>query len=100
MRKGVIKPLLFSALLSQSVLAETVLYHNATVIEPATQQQTRDAWLLVKAGRIVQSGQGTLPAATTQIDLQQQYVLPGLVDAHLLMTAGPHRVEMRSGQRV
>ncbi|WP_445425990.1 amidohydrolase family protein [Alishewanella sp. HL-SH06] len=100
MRKGVIKPLLFSALLSQSVLAETVLYHNATVIEPATQQQTRDAWLLVADGRIVQTGQGALPNAVTQIDLQQQYVLPGLVDAHLHMTAGPHRVEMRNGQPV
>ena len=37
--------------------ADTVLYHNATLINPATEQQLNDGWLLVQQGRIVQIGQ-------------------------------------------
>lgn len=82
----------------------TVLYHNATLLNPATEQRLADGWLLVKDGRIVQIGQqqadASLPAATTQVDLQDQYVLPGLIDVHLHLTAGPHRVEMQDGKPV
>ncbi|MDX1537320.1 MAG: amidohydrolase family protein [Arsukibacterium sp.] len=83
---------------------DAVLYYNATLINPATEQQLPEGWLLVKDGRIVQTGQlqasGSLPAAATQIDLQDQYVLPGLIDVHLHLTAGPHRVEMQDGKPV
>ncbi|MBV2130351.1 amidohydrolase family protein [Arsukibacterium indicum] len=82
----------------------TVLYHNATLLNPATEQQLTDGWLLVKDGRIVQMGQqqadGSLPAATKQINLQDQYVMPGLIDVHLHLTAGPARVEMLEGKPV
>lgn len=81
-----------------------VLYHNATLINPATEQQLNDGWLLVQDGRIVQMGQlqanNSLPIAATQIDLQDQYVLPGLIDVHLHLTAGPMRVEMQNGNPV
>lgn len=82
-----------------------VLYHNATLINPATEQQLGDGWLLVQDGRIIQMGQQqngypALPEATQQINLQQQYVLPGLIDVHLHLTAGPHRVEMQNGSPV
>jgi len=83
---------------------EAVLYHNATLLDPATEQQLNDGWLLVKDGRIVQMGQqqadASLPAVAKQIDLQQQYVLPGLIDVHLHLTAGPHRVEMQDGKPI
>lgn len=102
---------LIATLLSMSANASagnltehTVLYHNATLLNPATEQQLADGWLLVKDGRIVQIGQqqadASLPAATTQVDLQDQYVLPGLIDVHLHLTAGPHRVEMQDGKPV
>ncbi|RUO66339.1 Imidazolonepropionase [Pseudidiomarina planktonica] len=83
----------------------TVLYHNATLINPATEQQLNDGWLLVKGDRIInmgqqQNGQVNLPAAEQQIDLQDQYVLPGLIDVHLHLTAGPPRAEMQDDQPV
>lgn len=81
----------------------TVLYHNATLINPATEQQLANGWLLVQEGRIVKMGQAqgtSLPAASKQIDLQKHYVMPGLIDVHLHLTAGPHRVEMRDGAPV
>lgn len=78
----------------------SVLYHNATLLNPATEQQLNDGWLLVRDGRIIkmgqqQKGKTDLPVAEHQVDLQDQYVLPGLIDVHLHLTAGPHRIEMR-----
>ena len=84
--------------------ADTVLYHNATLINPATEQQLNDGWLLVQDGRIVQIGQqqasASLPVAAKRINLQDHYVMPGLIDVHLHLTAGPHRVEMLDGKPV
>lgn len=100
---------LIAALLSLSASAQqpaqyTVLYHNATLLNPATEQQLTDGWLLVKDGRITQLGQqqgdAPLPEASQRVDLQDQYVLPGLIDVHLHLTAGPHRVEMQDGKPV
>lgn len=89
---------------AENLTQHTVLYHNATLLNPATEQQLADGWLLVKDGRIVQMGQqqadASLPAATKHVDLQDQYVLPGLIDVHLHLTAGPHRVEMLDGKPV
>ncbi|WP_417657222.1 amidohydrolase family protein [Pseudidiomarina aestuarii] len=81
----------------------SVLYHNATLINPASEQQLNDGWMLVKNGRIVEVGQqeesaSLLPTADQRVDLNDQYVLPGLVDVHLHLTAGPQRVEMKDGQ--
>lgn len=79
----------------------TVLYHNATVIHPATAQKITDGWLLVQDGTIVAQGQQRpaqqLPAADRYEDLQDQFVMPGLIDVHLHLTAGPFRVEMVNG---
>jgi len=85
-----------------AVQQDTVLYHNATLLNPATEQQLNDGWLLVKNGNIVQMGQlqadSGLPEAANQIDLQGQYVMPGLIDVHLHLTAGPPRVVMQDGK--
>lgn len=86
-----------------SAPASAVLYHNATLINPATKQQLNDGWLLVKGGHIVQMGQqhqgeANLPVAEHQVDLHDQYVMPGLIDVHLHLTAGPHRVVMQDGK--
>jgi len=116
MRKSLLLTLLASVSMFQ-VSAETsssdsmrapsgpVLYHNATLINPASEQQLSNGWLLVQDGRIAKLGQQKsdqpdLPAATQQIDLHGQYVLPGLIDVHLHLTAGPHRVEIQDGTPV
>lgn len=105
--KKVFSLTVIAALLSLPVTAQTptpqsVLYHNATLLNPATEQQLSDGWLLVEDDRITQLGQqrGTavLPAASKTVDLQDQYVMPGLIDVHLHLTAGPMRVEMQDGK--
>ena len=107
--KKVFSLTVIAALLSLPVTAQmptpqSVLYHNATLLNPATEQQLADGWLLVEDGRIVRIGQqqGTavLPAASKTVDLQDQYVMPGLIDVHLHLTAGPMRVEMQDGKPV
>lgn len=107
--KKVFSLTVIAALLSLPVTAQTptpqsVLYHNATLLNPATEQQLADGWLLVEDGRIVRIGQqqGTavLPAASKTVDLQDHYVMPGLIDVHLHLTAGPMRVEMQDGKPV
>ena len=98
-----------AALFSLSASAEhptehTVLYHNATLVNPATEQQLAKGWLLVDQGRIVRMGQLSdgqpMPAAMQQVDLKDNFVMPGLIDVHLHLTAGPHRVEMLNGAPV
>uniref|UniRef100_A0A486XPI0 Amidohydrolase family protein n=1 Tax=Rheinheimera sp. BAL341 TaxID=1708203 RepID=A0A486XPI0_9GAMM len=98
-----------AAMLSLSASAQqptqhAVLYHNATLLNPATEQQLSDGWILVKDGRITQIGQqqgdAALPEASQRVDLQDQYLLPGLIDVHLHLTAGPMRVEMQQGKPV
>tara|TARA_R110002126_G_scaffold12196_28_gene53292 strand:- start:1008 stop:2459 length:1452 start_codon:yes stop_codon:yes gene_type:complete len=100
----VIATLLSLPAIAQQPMQNTVLYHNATLLNPATEQQLVDGWLLIKDGRIIQMGQlqagASMPAAATQIDLQDQYVMPGLIDVHLHLTAGPMRVEMQDGNPV
>jgi len=100
-------PSLICAAISSVTLqanAATVLYHNATLINPATEQRTEDGWLLVQDGKIIQQGQHSattaLPQAGQRIDLNDQFVLPGLIDVHLHLTAGPHRVDMVDGAPV
>jgi imidazolonepropionase-like amidohydrolase len=98
---GLIWASISSAAAQGTAAAETVLYHNATLINPATQQRTENGWLLVQDGKIIRQGQATeqsaLPQASTQTDLNDQFVMPGLIDVHLHLTAGPHRVEMVNG---
>lgn len=93
-----------AAVQSQLEQADTVLYHNATLLNPATERLIHDGWLLVKEGRIVQMGQQQantkLPQASKQVDIQDQYLMPGLIDVHLHLTAGPHRAEMQDGKPV
>lgn len=83
---------------------DAVLYHNATLINPSTQQRIENGWLLVQQGKIVSQGQQTaesqLPQVSQQVDLQDQFVMPGLIDVHLHLTAGPHRVAMVDGAPV
>ncbi len=85
-------------------LAQSVLYHNATLLNPATEQLVQDGWLLVKEGRILQMGQQQvntkLPEAGKTVDIKDQYLMPGLIDVHLHLTAGPHRAQMQEGQPV
>lgn len=60
----------------------------------------QDRWMIVDSGRIHRLGQGEPPADFdgTRRDLSGSWALPGLIDAHAHLTAGPHRIEVIDGQ--
>ncbi|GAB3029055.1 amidohydrolase family protein [Bowmanella dokdonensis] len=76
---------------------EDYLLHNANLIDPYSETHTADGWIQVKGDQIVALGRGTPPDAATPIDLQGAYLLPGLVDGHLHLTAGPLQVSIEDG---
>lgn len=74
------------------------LYHGFTRVDPDGEQLIEDSYLLVRDGRILRSGTGTPPSVTgVAVDLHGHYALPGFIDAHAHITAGPHRIELRDG---
>lgn len=63
-----------------------VAFTNATVIDGAGHPTQRGATILIRGRRIdavFPTGARTLPPNTRVIDLMGQYVIPGLIDAHV-----------------
>jgi imidazolonepropionase-like amidohydrolase len=87
------------ALLASPAVAqeETTLYHGFSLVEPSDQTITADAFIVTQGDIIIAQGQGDYPAGDYSAihDMQDQWALPGFIDAHAHLTAGPHRVEMR-----
>jgi len=75
------------------------LYHGFTMIDPATERVVEDAFVVVRDGRIAEIGDGAPPAGAfrTRRDLSGLFGLPGFVDGHGHITAGPHRIEIVDG---
>lgn len=74
------------------------LYTGFTLVDPESRTQTPDAWLIVRDGRIERVGQGEVPAGEYQRhDMTSLYAMPGLIDAHGHVTAGPQRIAMVDG---
>ncbi|HUH12100.1 MAG TPA: amidohydrolase family protein [Longimicrobiales bacterium] len=70
---------------------EHLLVTNATVWTQGPQGIVRNGDLLVRAGRVVEVGQGLqAPRGATVIDAQGRHVTPGLIDPHL--HSGTHGV--------
>lgn len=84
-------------LVASQVRAEQYLMVNATLIDPATETVTPNAWVHIANGTIVATGNNALPAVPERIDLAGAFLLPGLIDSHLHLTAGPLTVEMNDG---
>jgi imidazolonepropionase-like amidohydrolase len=64
----------------------TIAIQGATLIDGTGSLPTRDTLVLVKAGRIVETGQMgdyDLPEGAEIIDAKGKYLLPGLVDSHV-----------------
>jgi imidazolonepropionase-like amidohydrolase len=60
------------------------------LIDPATGQVARNQIILVRDGKITEvSATATIPAGAQVIDLSSSWVMPGLMDAHTHLTAGP-----------
>ncbi|GAB3210524.1 amidohydrolase family protein [Marinactinospora endophytica] len=65
-----------------------VLFTDANLIDPEAGTARPGSWLLVRDGLIADHGTGTAPGADADvIDLAGASLLPGLVDAHVHVTA-------------
>jgi imidazolonepropionase-like amidohydrolase len=75
------------------------LYYGFTLIDPERETVTPDAFIVVAGGKLVAVGAGDPPAGKFRStrDLRGRFGMPGLVDAHAHITAGPHKVELVNG---
>lgn len=79
-----------------------MLYTGFTLIDPATQTVTGDAWVVVDERHISAFGSGEPPRGvfSGRQDMTGLYALPGFIDVHGHLTAGPHAIEFVDGQPV
>jgi imidazolonepropionase-like amidohydrolase len=70
------------------------LYAGFTLVDPATETVLHDAWLVIRGGRIAEVGEGAPPTGPFGMvhDTSGLFGMPGLIDAHGHITAGPQRV--------
>lgn len=91
-----------SAVLSTAVLAQEQkarLYSSFVLVDPESEVSTPDAWFVVRDGRIAAVGSGAPPSGDFERhDMRGLYGMPGLIDAHAHITAGPQRVSVVDGQ--
>jgi len=67
--------------------AQTVALRAGHVIDPATGTVAKDQVILVENGKIKSIGAGTaIPKEAQVVDLSNEWVMPGLIDAHTHMT--------------
>lgn len=80
--------------------ADATLYHGFHHVDVVQQQVVPDSWLIVDDGMIVSMGHGTTPTEFTgaRRDMSDTWALPGLIDGHAHITAGPHKVAIVDGQ--
>jgi imidazolonepropionase-like amidohydrolase len=79
---------------------DAAVYRGFTLLDPERERRIENAYVVVAGGRFVEVGQGPLPARLRNApthDLPDLYAMPGFIDAHAHITAGPHRIEVRDG---
>lgn len=70
-----------------AVSAQVVVVRAGHLVDPAKATVADNQVILIRDGKIVEIGPGvTAPPGASQVDLSQQWVLPGLVDAHTHIT--------------
>lgn len=75
------------------------LYSGFALVDPEAETITPDSWLVVRDGLIVDVGTAAPPQgdfAETH-EMPGLYAMPGLIDAHAHITAGPQRVSVGDG---
>jgi len=91
--------LALAACSSTPARASEVLYHGFTRLDPLDRDVIENAWVVVDGERIVEVGHGNLPGRefAQRVDMSGLFGLPGFVDAHGHITAGPHAVDVVDG---
>jgi imidazolonepropionase-like amidohydrolase len=78
---------LFLALLAAPAWAQTVAIRAGNVIDPAKGTVAKNQIILVKDGKIVEFGPAVaIPAGAQIVDLSNEWVMPGIMDAHTHVT--------------
>ena len=75
------------------------LYYGFTLIDPVKETRLDNAYLVVTDGHFGEIGSGEPPQGDfrTRRELRGRFGLPGFVDAHAHITAGPHKVAIVNG---
>jgi imidazolonepropionase-like amidohydrolase len=91
-----LKRFLAAVLLIPSITAPALAQGQVTairagnLIDPATGKVARNQIIVVRDGKITEvSATAAIPAGAQVIDLSSSWVMPGLMDAHTHLTAGP-----------
>ncbi|MFF4715242.1 amidohydrolase family protein [Streptomyces eurythermus] len=78
-----------------------LLIEGGTLLDPVTGEVTEDAVVVIRSGKVDRAGprrSGAVPAGLPRLDAGGQWVLPGLVDAHIhLATVGEAREAVIKG---
>lgn len=78
--------------------ARAQLYSGFVLVDPETATRTAEAWVVVRDGRIEHVGAGVAPSGDfDRHDMRGLYAMPGLIDAHAHLTAGPQKVSVTDG---
>jgi len=84
------KALALVLLLSGPVFAQSVAIRAGNLVDPATGTVAKNQIILVQEGKIVSVGARVeIPKDAQIVDLSNAWVMPGLMDAHAHLTAGP-----------
>jgi len=80
--------------------SQSDLYFGFTRLDPVAESSIPDSYLIVTDGRIDEVGSGPPPSGAfrSRRDLTGRFALPGFVDAHAHITAGPHNLEIVDGK--
>lgn len=99
MRAHFLPALLASTMVCSAGAAADDLYFGFIRLDPVTQAAIPDSYLVVADGVITASGSGEAPQAGYEHrhDMSGSWALPGFVDAHAHIVAGPHAIEVVDG---
>lgn len=76
------------------------VYTGMTLLLPDKERRIENAYVLVEDGRIVDFGAGPPPPRGARVhDMKGTFALPGFIDAHAHITAGPHQITVEAGKR-
>ncbi|CAK1241668.1 Imidazolonepropionase or related amidohydrolase (HutI) [Fructobacillus cardui] len=69
----------------------STVFTNANIFDGIKDEIAKDAWFLVDDdGKISETGTGAAPTASETVDLNGQYVMPGLINAHTHVSLDPN----------